>query len=248
MFNDFDGHEEEDEGKGRRVASLGLSALLYGALGLLAATAVTAAGAAVVERQVLVEFAPPPPMPVVEEPEPEAPKPEEPRVRRSSNNRPRAARSPETPPSSIPEGQLAESEAALAEAGETGVVEGYVDGEGAGEPPGPVVEAEEVAPRPSPGQVREMVSRPRYLSGCPAPTPPDAIRTTAETIRITVRMVIDPTGHPARVTVTEGNPLIPEDLVVGCAMQQVFAAATLPDGTAVPYPYLRRFVFRPSNL
>jgi len=205
----------------------------------------------VVERRVEVTFAPPPPMPEMEAPEPE-PEPEQPEVRRAGNNRPRAARSPETPPSHIPDGQLAESEGELGEAGETGVVEGYVDGDGEGTgevAPLPEVAVEEIGPPQAPrGQVRETVSRPRFVGGCRAPVPPDSLRTQAETIRITVRVLVDPEGHPSNATVTEGNPLIPDQLIIDCAMQQQFAAATLPDGTPVPYPYMRRFVFRPSNL
>ena len=47
--------------------------------------------------------------------------------------------------------------------------------------------------------------------------------------------------------VTEGDSAIPEALVIRCAEQWVFAPATLPDGTAVPYPAIRTFVITPRT-
>ena len=250
MFNDFDGEHEEDASRGRKAASLGVSLLIYGGLAAFALTAVTAARA-VVREEVIVEFMAPPPMPVIEEPPAPEPEPEiAPRPRRRRNDRrPRVTRSPVDAPTEIPEGDLAESDGELAEAGEVGPVDGVYGGEGEGEPAEePLIVVDAPPPPRERGQVRETVRRPRYLSGCRAPVPPDAIRTQAATIRVLVRMIISPEGEPTHVSVVEGHPLIPEQLITDCASEQRFAAATLPDGTEVPYPYMRRFVFRPSNL
>ena len=62
-------------------------------------------------------------------------------------------------------------------------------------------------------------------------------------------MLIDEFG---RVTTGDGadqsHPLIPDDLILRCARAQVFKPAHLPDGTAVPYPFRRRFVFKPQGV
>jgi hypothetical protein len=48
--------------------------------------------------------------------------------------------------------------------------------------------------------------------------------------------------------VLHSSPLVPDDIVLACARSQRFEPARLSDGTAIPYPFTRRFVFRPSNL
>ncbi len=99
-----------------------------------------------------------------------------------------------------------------------------------------------------PRQKRETVSRPKYLGGCRAPEVPADVRTSAQTIRIRVRILIMPDGVPVKAELENSHPLIPEDLVVKCALAQRFEPARLPDGTAVPYPYRRQFTFKPSNI
>jgi hypothetical protein len=48
-------------------------------------------------------------------------------------------------------------------------------------------------------------------------------------------------------SVVNGDQAVPESLVINCATQWVFAPATLPDGTAVPYPAIRTFVITPRG-
>ena len=99
-----------------------------------------------------------------------------------------------------------------------------------------------------PRQIRETVRRPKYLGGCRAPDIPLEVRTSAETIRIRVRILVMPDGVPVKAEIEEPHPLIPEDLIIRCALAQRFEPARLPDGTAVPYPYRRQFTFKPSNI
>jgi hypothetical protein len=40
---------------------------------------------------------------------------------------------------------------------------------------------------------------------------------------------------------------VPEQAILDCVNAQVFEPAHLPDGTPVPYPYKRRYTFRPSQ-
>ena len=74
------------------------------------------------------------------------------------------------------------------------------------------------------------------------------VRTSAETIRIRVRLLIMPDGVPIKAEIEKPHPLIPDDLIIKCALAQRFEPARLPDGTAVPYPYRRQFKFKPSNI
>ena len=99
-----------------------------------------------------------------------------------------------------------------------------------------------------PRQKRETVSRPQYLGGCRAPDIPPKVRTSAETIRIRVRILVMPDGVPVKAELENSHPLIPEDMIIKCALAQRFEPARLPDGTAVPYPYRRQFTFKPSNI
>lgn len=99
-----------------------------------------------------------------------------------------------------------------------------------------------------PRQKREKVSRPKFLSGCRAPEIPLAVRTSAETIRVRVRLLVMPDGVPVKAEMEESHELIPDDSIINCALAQRFEPARLPDGTAVPYPYRRQFTFKPSNI
>ncbi len=93
----------------------------------------------------------------------------------------------------------------------------------------------------------ETIIEPRFVDGCRAPEIPEALHSTAATIEIDVRMLIDEFGRVTTATLLTKHPLIPDDLILECARAQVFKPAHLPDGTAVPYPFRRRFVFKPAG-
>lgn len=244
MFEDFDKSQAPTEGRGRLVGSYLISAgVIAGVAAALAATIATATVMVKKHRDVEVSFAdlPPPPPP----PKPKV-KPRKAGGPRKAVTRPKLAA-----PKEIPAEQPAESEGELAMAGETGPVEGFLsgsikDGEGGEE------KVEEPPPEPAPeeppsAQRIERITAPRFMSGCRTPDIPDAIITTAATIQIEVRMLIGVDGRVEDATIVKSHPLIPEDLILRCARAQVFEPAHLPEGLAVPYPYRRRFTFKPSG-
>ena len=249
MFSDFDESHELTEGKGRLGVSFALSGLIFvGTAGSIGA-AVATAHAVVRERpDMMVEFGmldEPPPAPIQEPPPPPPVEAEPPRRRR------RAAIS-DRPPTEIPDERPAEAEGELVDVADEGPFDGFEDGDIDGtltpEPePTPEAEPEPEIPAPSPSQVRETITPPTMVSGCRTPDLPDALRGQAATIRIDVRMLIGADGRVLRARLLTEHPLIDESLILRCVNAQVFEPAKLPDGTAVPYPFRRRFVFRPSN-
>jgi len=74
------------------------------------------------------------------------------------------------------------------------------------------------------------------------------VRAAAETIRVRVRLLVMPDGVPVKAEMEQSHTLIPDDVILKCALAQRFEPARLPDGTAVPYPYRRQFTFKPSNI
>jgi hypothetical protein len=104
----------------------------------------------------------------------------------------------------------------------------------------------------APEQERETIRRARFLadqSGCRSLIIPDQVGAAlgARTVRIRVRAMVGADGHVMNASVVEGDSAVPESLVIDCATQWVFAPATLPDGTAVPYPAIRTFVITPRT-
>jgi hypothetical protein len=225
MFEDFDKSKASKEGRGR----MGLSFLISGGIfvGIMAALAAAIATARVVvkrqQRDVEVAFAnlqrAPKPKPVV----------------KAQPGRRKAAAPTTRPPSAVPQERPEEAEGELAEAGKVGPVEGFTDGEGGG------------GGRGLPQQVTETIEEPTFVSGCRAPEIPDALTATAATIEIDVRMLIDVRGQVRSAEIIKSHPLVPDDVILLCARAQVFRPAHLPDGTPVPYPYRRRFVFLPAR-
>jgi hypothetical protein len=228
MFEDFDRSRAPSEGRGR----MGVSFLISGGIffGIMAALAAAIATARVVvkrrERDVQVAFAnlqkAPKPRPVI----------------KAQPGRRKAAPTQVRPPSAVPQERPEEAEGELAEAGKVGPVEGFTDGEGAGGG----------GARGLPQQVNETIQEPRFLSGCRAPEIPDALTATAATVEIDVRMLIDARGYVRTAEVLKAHPLIPNEMILSCARAQVFRPAQLPDGTPVPYPFRRRFVFVPARV
>jgi hypothetical protein len=227
MFEDFDKSKATREGRGR----MGVSFLISGAIfvGIMAALAAAIATARVVvkrrERDLQVAFAN----------LPKAPKPKP--VVKVQPGRRKAAVLSAKPPTAVPQARPEEAEGELAEAGKVGPVEGFTDGEGSGS-----------GSRGLPQQVTETIEEPKFVSGCRAPEIPDAILATAATIEIDVRMLIDARGVVKSAEVLKAHPLVPDELILTCARTQVFRPAHLPDGTPVPYPYRRRFVFVPARV
>jgi len=256
MFQDFDDRDGKQEGRGRIGVSFGVSLVVFAAIAAFLATAVATARAVVQHRNdVSIEFAELPTAPDVEHAPPPPPPPPPPPVRRQGP-RPRAHRPDMGPPTEIPDAQPEESDDALADAGDTGPVDGFLDGtddgQGTGDAPAPARPAPAPPPPPPPAppasQQTESISRPRFLSGCRAPEVPDSLRHQAATVRIDVRILVGSDGVPMSVHILAPSPLVPDTLVLDCARAQRFEPARLSDGTAIPYPFTRRFVFRPSNL
>lgn len=252
MFEDF-----EDDGGGadrrkRMGVSMAVSAVVFvaAAVGLTTAVAVQHGVLGPRERDVDVEFAalddlvPEPelePVPAVEDV--------------ATTERPAARRRDLRPPRSIPRERPQEREGQLAAATDTGPVDGFLEGEDAPPEPGPSLDqpppappsvVTEPAPAP-PAQERDGITRPRWVSGCRAPTIPEALHGQAATIRVEIRMLIGIDGRVLRAEMTESHALVPDELILACAREQVFAPAELSDGTPVPYPFRRRFVFRPAS-
>lgn len=259
MFNDFEDSVGEEKSGGRRAASLGVAAVILLLLGSGVAAALATVRVVEREREQEVSFADlplPPPPPVEAEPPPPPPPPP---PRPARRDRPAGQRPVlDGPPSGIPDEIPEEADGELAETGNTGPIENDATmGEGgageapAVEEPAPVPVPLAPAPRP-PEQVRETIRRARYLaerSGCRRIDIPDDIAASlgAQTVRVRVRALVAADGSVRRATVTNGHSLIPDALFIECAEQWVFAPATLPDGTAVPYPAIRTFVIRPRT-
>lgn len=249
MFEDFDKSQQPAEGRGRLLGSYLISAgIIVGVAATLAATIATARVIVKKTRDVDISFAdlpPPPPKPKVQ------PK------KAVSGTRKRAVRQRLAAPREIPAEQPSEAEGQLAAAGDVGPMEGFVTGsadEGGGsdarleETPPPAAPLEPAPPERAPDEQEiQRISAPQFLSGCRSPEIPEDIVTTAATIQIEVRMLIGPDGRVADARVVKSHPLVPDDLILRCARAQVFEPARLPDGPAVPYPFKRRFTFKPSG-
>jgi len=257
VFNDFDQDADKEEGRGRRAASLAISGLVFLLLGsALAATMATVRAMQPhrADRDVTFEELP------IAAPEPEEapPPPPPPPVRRAPNEPVGQRPVLDGPPSGIPDERPEEAEGELAAVNQVGPIEnGAVMGEGDGPPTPPrVVEAPRVElPRVverAPEQERETIRRARFLadqSGCRSLIIPDNVGAAlgARTVRIRVRAMVGTDGRVMNATVVEGDAAVPNALVINCATEWVFAPATLPDGTAVPYPAIRTFVITPRT-
>ena len=239
MFSDFDKKKKDSsESRGRMGLSLAVSSLVYVVAGLGVAAAVATAKVVVdrQERDVAVEFAAAPTPVQQERPKPK-PKPvkkkEAPKEVKAEPGQKRGLSAPQE----IPDEELQEaSEGRLAEVEEINIDEMIGGGGSKGKK------------KSGPRQKREKVSRPKFLSGCRAPEVPLEVRTSAETIRVRVRLLIMPDGVPAKAEMEASHALIPDESILKCALAQRFEPARLPDGTAVPYPYRRQFTFKPSNI
>ena len=246
MFDDFGQERSKHEGRGRRSVSAVLSLGVFGVLALGVGGAITAhqVHKRKVQEEVDVSFddlpqvKAPKPKPVVRAPTPSQRKP--------------SSRKPVVAPKSIPKDTPAEAEGDLAESEESGPIDGVAESAApAPQAPAPIAKAEPPPPPPPPPappqQERETIERPRFLSGCRTPAIPNALHNAAATIQIDVRMLIGTDGRVSTAKVVQSHPLVPDEVVLACARTQIFEPARLPDGTAVPYPFKRRFLFRPAQ-
>jgi outer membrane biosynthesis protein TonB len=241
MFEDFEKPAASKEGRGRMGASVVISGVIFFGIAAALAAAVATARAVVRKqsREVDVSFAD---LPVAPRPKPMV-------AKKNAAGPKKSVKRPMTSLKEIPLERPVEAEGDLALAEDTGPVDGIIEEKGPppAPPPPPRVEAPEPPPPPPAEQEREVIEAPRFVSGCRAPGVPDALLTSAATIRIEVQMMIDVQGRVTTAKVVQSHPLIPDEEVLRCAREQVFQPATLPDGTAVPYPYRRRFVFKPAQ-
>lgn len=241
MFEDF-GKSSSTEGRGRRGVSAVLSLGMFGGLALAVGGAITAhqVHRQRVEREQQVSFA--------DLPQVQAPKPK--MAKAKAAKRTVVKRAPVLDLKEIPKGRPDEAEGELAMADDTGAVDGVLEKKAAPPPPPPVPpppppKAEPVPPPPE--QERESIEAPKFVAGCRAPDVPPALMANAATIRIDVEMMIDENGKVVAAKVVQSHPLIPDAVVLACANAQEFEPAHLPDGTAIPYPFRRRFVFKPAQ-
>lgn len=241
MFEEFD-KPVSAEGRGRRSVSALLSLGVFGGIALAVGGAITAhqVHRARVEREQQVSFAD---MPVVQAPKPKT------LARPKSAKKAAVRRAPVVDLKTIPKDRPAEAEGDLAMAEDTGAVDGVLERKApppAPPPPPPPVVRMEPTEAP-PEQERDSISLPQFVSGCRAPDVPNALLNLAATIRIEVEMMIDEKGNVVSARVVQSNPLIPDELVISCAKAQVFEPAHLQDGTPIPYPFRRRYVFKPAQ-
>jgi hypothetical protein len=248
MFDDFGQQNTKKEGRGRRslsaILSIGVFASL--ALGVGGAIAAHKVREMRAKQDLDVSFE--------DLPKPKAPKPKKAATAAPQGPRKAAARKPIVAPKSIPDQTPTEAEGELTETETSGPVDGFTDGVGDGTGAGnaPVVQqkVEEPAPPPPPAppsQERDnSIVHPRYVSGCRTPDVPEALQKAAATIEIDVRMMIGSDGRVTAAKVVKSHPLVPDEIVLSCVRAQVFEPAHLPDGTAVPFPFRRRFLFRPA--
>ena len=237
MFSDFDKTKKESsESRGRMGLSLAVSSVVYVVAGLGVAAAVATAKVVVdrQDRDVDVQFAAAPTPIEQERPKPKPiEKKEAPKEVKAEPGQKRGLSAPQE----IPDEELQEaSDGRLAEVEEINIDEMIGGGGSKGKK------------KRGPRQRRETVRRPKFLSGCRAPEVPIEVRTSAETIRVRVRLLIMPDGVPVKAEMEASHALIPDESILKCALAQRFEPARLPDGTAVPYPYRRQFTFKPSNI
>lgn len=241
MFEEFD-KKRSDGGGGRRGVSALLSLGVFGGLALAVGGAVTAhqVHKQRLEREQQVTFAD---MPVIQAPKPKT------LVRPKLAKKAVVRRAPVVDLKAIPKGRPDEAEGDLAMADDTGAVDGILERKAPPPAPPPVAppppKPEPVEPPPE--QARESITAPKLVSGCRVPDVPNALLSSAATIRVEVEMMIDEHGNVISAHVVERHPLVPDELVLSCAKAQVFEPAHLEDGTPIPYPFRRRFVFKPAQ-
>ena len=163
MFDDFSKEETSADSRKRLRGSILGAALVYTVAGAALVAATATARKVVEEEMTQVEFAPPP------EPEPEPPPVEAaPPPKPATSPRPKMKRATIKPPDEVPLDKPKESDAELAAAGDTGPVDGFLDGVEGGTGSGKVA-----PPPPPPPPKPEKVTLPQELD-VPQPKYPKA--------------------------------------------------------------------------
>lgn len=246
MFEDFEKSDSASEGRGRMGVSVLLSAGVFGGIAAAIGAAIATAHVVVKKRQndVQIAFAE----------LPRAPKPKPAPVAKAKGVAPKKVIRAATAaaPKEIPKERPEEAEGELVATEGPGPVDAVVEKAHA---PAPTVAAQApvaAAPKPQPlpappEQAREEIAKPRFISGCRAPEVPENLQTLAATVSIDVRMMIGADGKVQSATILKrSHNVIPDELILRCVREQQFEPAHLPDGTAVLFPFHRRFVFKPS--
>lgn len=165
MFDDFSKDDANKQSRKRFRNSMAVAFVVYASSGAAVVAATNKVRAVIEEELTQVEFAPPPepePPPPEPEPEPEAPKPKP-----QAKPRPKVKRPELAPPKEVSKEKLKESDGPLAEAGDTGPVDGFLDGVEGGTgtarapapPPPPPKPEPVVRPRSYPGNERPKYSK-----------------------------------------------------------------------------------------
>lgn len=243
MLENYGRERTSAEGRGRRsasaVLSLGIFGLLAAGVGAAMTTHHMRMKAKAREMEVTFDALP----------QPRAPKP----VMVAAPTEKKKAAKPKklSQLTEIPDARPEEAEGELAEAQDTGPIDGVEEVAPAAPavaqaaPPAPIVV--EPPPERRTEQERESVEQPIFLGGCRAPEIPEALHAQAETIKIEVGMLIGADGRVKRARVLQSHALVPDKIILECAAAQTFTPARLSDGTAVPYPFRQRFVFKPAQ-
>jgi protein TonB len=162
MFDDFHRSSIERQSRARFLRSMAAAVVLFGGSSTAIVGATATVHKLVEERETQVQFAPPPEPapPPLSPPEPASPK---------LSPRPKVKRPELAPPDKISDEKLKESDKPLSAAGESGPVDGFLDGTlggtGAGKAPPPPA-----APPPPPPKLEPLIApvdtgqneKPRY--------------------------------------------------------------------------------------
>jgi periplasmic protein TonB len=122
MFDDFSKSATTAQSRKRMTGSMAAASVVVLGFGAFAVVATATASEAAEEELTQVEFAPPP------EPEPPPPEPEAPPPEPKPNLRPKVKRAVLKPPDEVPLEKPKESDAELAEAKDSGPLDGSLDG------------------------------------------------------------------------------------------------------------------------
>jgi protein TonB len=180
MFDDFSNQQTSADARKRLRGSIAGAALIYTLAGAAIVGATATVRQAVPDELEQIEFAPPP----------EPPAPEPPKVEEAPSPKPQKLRPPVKreirAPDAVPVERAKESDAELAEAGETGPVDGFLDGVEGGTGTGRAP-----APAPSPPPKAEKITPPRELNNEQPKYPKAALRKGIEGVVVVAFDVLE---------------------------------------------------------
>jgi hypothetical protein len=252
MFEDFNETQNSKESQKRLGVSLVLSGIIFFFLMSGVVAAVATARVIVKRRQadLAVHFDE---LPKTMQKELKAAKPELKLKKGPAKKRTAAKRQKLESLSEIPDEKPEEAEGELVEAEDVAPIDGIIEtGDGWGgtqtEQRAEIERVIRIRPQVEPQQRRATIEKPRFVSGCRLPEIPQSLHSQAATIRIDIRLLIGADGTVESIHILNSHPLIPNEIIRKCVQQQVYQPAFLPDGTAVPYPFRQRFIFRPTSV